>query len=327
MSLSRRLKAQGWDVAATRRETSNTLFARKLGVPLVTASLESQDALCSAMRGVDCVFMCAGHYPRYSLSRDQEVATAVRGIRAVLAAARDARVRRFVLTSSIATVGQSTADSVAPDEALPAQRALRGTYHAVKWAIESEVWAANAKGFETVAICPTGIVGEGDVKAGTGFLVVGLAHGRLPIYVDGPINIVDIERVAQAHEQAALHGRPGARYIVAGHQLTVRGLLVRIATHLGCPLDAHRVPLPVALIVSELDERWAARKRPPGRAMIPREFVDIVRWSVPVDDALARRELGLGTPDPLCETIERSVNWYRKHGYINKRATAPSTGV
>ena len=45
MNVVRALVAAGHDVAATRRVHTNTLFARRLGAPLVRAELDDVDAL------------------------------------------------------------------------------------------------------------------------------------------------------------------------------------------------------------------------------------------------------------------------------------------
>ena len=73
MNVTRALVRHGHDVSATRRPHGNTLFARRLGAELAHADLESVESLSEVMRGREVVFMCAGHYPRYSLDCDAEV--------------------------------------------------------------------------------------------------------------------------------------------------------------------------------------------------------------------------------------------------------------
>ena len=105
MNVVRALVAAGHDVVATRRELDNTLFARKLGARLVVAELDDADRLVAVMQDREVVFMCAGHYPRYSLNRRAEVAMARRRAKNVFDATRRAGAARCVLTSSITTVG------------------------------------------------------------------------------------------------------------------------------------------------------------------------------------------------------------------------------
>ncbi len=68
LNLVRALRDAGWDVAATRRRSSNTIFLRRLGVPMLAATLEDEASLTAAMRDREVVFFAAGHYPRYSVN-------------------------------------------------------------------------------------------------------------------------------------------------------------------------------------------------------------------------------------------------------------------
>ncbi len=164
MNLTRALVARGEDVRATRRARANTLFARRLGAPLVTADLDSEAELCAAMAGRDVVFNCAGHYPRYSLDRAAEVAVARRRAATSLAAARRAGVARYVLVSSMATVGPPRARNALSDEGDAPDRASRSeVYHSVKIAIEEEVLRSQRGAPEVVVLCPGAIFGELDV--------------------------------------------------------------------------------------------------------------------------------------------------------------------
>jgi len=314
MNVSRALARAGHDVIATRKEHTNTLFARKLGVPLVRADLDDRDSLVTAMRGRDVVFMCAGHYPRFSLDASREVDLARGRVDRALDAARRAGVRRFVLTSSVATVGPPR-DGERSDERDPIDpHALSSVYHRVKLAIEEEALAADD--LDVVVLLPTAIVGELDVKAGTGFLIVALANGALPFFVDGRINVVDADDVALAHVHAATRGRPGERYIVAGHDLTVEELLERVADTLGIDARSTAIPAWLASSIATFSELRCAVAKDGGRPMLSRELVDVVRFGQWVKSDKARVELALEPPTPLGKTLEKACSWYRRHRYV-----------
>ncbi len=315
MNVLRALVAGGHDVVGTRRNTANTLFARKLGAPLVRAELDDEASLVEAMRGREIAFFCAGHYPRYSLDGDAEVALARRRARTVLAAARRARVSRLVLTSSIATVGPPSARgeqrSTESDPFDP--RALRSVYHRVKLAIEDEVLASR---LDVVILLPTAILGELDVKAGTGFLVVALGNDKLPFYVEGRANVIDADDLAAAHLAAAERGRAGERYAIGGHDLMVSELLERVGETLGVPFRAVPVPAWLAGPAATFAELRAAAAKDGGRPFLSRELVDVVRFGRFVDASKARRELRLAEPTALSATLHKACAWYRRHRYV-----------
>lgn len=317
MNLIRALVAGGHDVVGTRRVHANTLFARKLGAPLLRAELDDEDALIDAMRGRDVVFMCAGHYPRYSLQRDAEVDLARSRMQKTLRAAKRAGVQRYVLTSSVATVGPPAAGqrcSVETDRM--ALRAADCVYHSVKLAIEQEAHSACQQGLDVVTLCPSGIFGDLDVKAGTGFLIVALGNGALPFYVDSKINVVDADDLAQAHILAAERGRSGERYIIGSHNLRVSELLQLIARTLGLPLRSRRLPIPIAGWLATLSEARVRSAQNGRRPWMSRELVDMARFGQWVDSSKARSELGLSAPLELQATLTKACNWYLRHRYV-----------
>jgi dihydroflavonol-4-reductase len=317
MNVVRALVAGGYAVAATRRLHCNTLFARRLGAPLITAELDDVDELTEAMRGRNIVFNCAGHYPRYSLDREGEVATARRRVRNTLEAARRAGVERYVLTSSSATIGPPRAGRTLSDEQDGVEpRSLAGVYHAVKAAIEDEVLAVAKTGLEVILLLPTAIFGELDVKAGTGFLIVAVGRRALPFLIEGPVNVVDADDLAHAHILAAEHGVRGERYIVGGHNLTVTPLLQLFANRLGVQLDAPLIPLDLAGWRSTLAEARVCAAGNGARAAMSRELIDIVRFGRHVDSSKAETQLGLSKPTPLATTLAKACDWYVRHHYL-----------
>jgi hypothetical protein len=169
-----------------------------------------------------------------------------------------------------------------------------------------------------LTLCPGGCVGEGDARAGTGFFLVALARDRLRYWIDGPINIVDVAAVGEAHVRAAEVGQVGARYVLGGVNTTVGALLADSAKILGVPLRGRRLPLRVAAVWANRDEAVAERTGGPRR-FFAREFVDMVRLGVPVDSSRAMGELGLA-PTDLPATLERACRWFEEHRYIPRRA-------
>ena len=245
-------------------------------------------------------------------------------MRRTLDAARRAGVARYVLTSSVATVGPPAAGRELSDERDPVEpRSLGSVYHAVKAAIENEALAAHRAGLDVVVLCPTAIFGELDVKAGTGFLIVALGNGALPFYVEGDTNVIDADDLAHAHILAAEHGRSGERYIVGGHNLRTSELIEHIAETLGVPAESQRLPAKVASLVATLSEMRARALSDGHRPLLSRELVDVVRFGRHVSTDKAKSELGLPQPTPLSTTLDKACNWYVRHRYVRPRQGDP----
>ncbi|MBI2895069.1 MAG: NAD(P)H-binding protein [Deltaproteobacteria bacterium] len=316
----RALLGRGLPVRVAQRPKRVPFHVRDLPVTTVKLELGDREALARAIDGCDTVFFAAGHYPRFSLDLDREVAAARLGARAAVEGALAAGVERFVLTSSVATIGPSADGGLARERDEWPSPPDGSVYHAVKLAIEDEVRAGIARGLLAVVLCPTGCVGEHDAKVGTGFFLIGVARGIMPHFVDGPTNMVDVAEVGRAHVRAAELGEVGERYILGGPNITVRELLETSARVLGVRLRASAIPMEAALELATADEVEASRTGGPRKAM-PREFVDIVRHGHPVDSWLATCKLGLG-PTNVAAVLDRAVTWYEDHRYIPRRRSA-----
>ena len=61
--------------------------------------------------------------------------------------------------------------------------------------------------------------------------------GRIPVYTDGAISVVDVRDVAEGHLLADRRGQPGERYILGGRNFTFDGCS---PTSAGCPGSTRR---------------------------------------------------------------------------------------
>jgi dihydroflavonol-4-reductase len=80
----------------------------------------------------------------------------------------------------------------------------------------------------------------------------------------------------------------------------------------GVPVPDRRIPPAVAEAASWLMEKWADRtQQRPLATYKATKYAAHVRF---FDNGKARRELGLPST-PLEHTIQKSVQWFRTHGY------------
>lgn len=321
LNLVHALQRAGHELRASRRPSSNTIFLRRLKAPMVTARLEEPASLSAAMSGAEVVFFCAGHYPRLSFDLEAQVRWAVAGLDHVLAAAKTAGVRRVVYVGSVATVARPDDDRPAREEDGQLEDPGGSTYLAVKLALEQRALAAARDGQDVVLALPTGCLGPWDHKVGTGFFVLGVASGALEAWVDGRVNMVDAGDVASSLIAAAERGVAGERYILGGHNLTVRALLELLADRAGTTLAVEPLD-PAAAITLASDEEVRA-KNGGGRPRLTLEMVELAVGGQYVENTKAREALGL-CPRPLEDTLDRALGWYRQSGYLKQAKETPA---
>ena len=237
----------------------------------------------------------------------------VTGTRNLLEAARRAGVRRFVYTSTVATVAVPHGDALPDERTVTSLDEMIGHYKRSKWLAEQEALRAAAAGMPVVIVNPTTPVGPGDAKpTPTGRMIVDFLNGRMPAYVETGLNFVPVEDAAAGHLLAAERGVVGERYILGGENLTLKQVLDMLAGVSGRPAPRVRLPHAVALAAGYAD---AAVSRLLGREpRIPLEGVRMARHSMFVDASKARRELGFA-PGPVAAALERAVRWYQANGY------------
>lgn len=305
--------AAGWLVRAFHRPTSQTWMLDGLDVELFAGDLADPVSLLGAMQGCDVVFHAAAYYPKHSLDMAGSLREAVRGIRHVLDAANQAGIGRLVYTSTLTTIGPPSEPGRLADEQdfyLPGS--TNSAYFETKWAMEAEVWRAAAGGLPAIIVNPTAVFGPWDVKPTTGEILVNVAKGRMPIWLDLEVNVVDARDVGRGQLLAAERGRTGQRYILGSENLPLRTALSLTAEAAG--VRPPRWQASVGM-VSALVRAGEAVGRLPFIQPLPLEHFKTLREWRPLNTSKARQELGF-EPRPCTETIQDTLAWFHKHGYL-----------
>lgn len=311
----RSLLEAGYRVRALVRPGSRALPLLD-GCTPVKGDLLSPGALVRPMDGCRYLVHVAA---LYSFSPDQRRsirATNVLGTSGILEAARIAGVERAVVTSSSATVGPARQGRPATEGDRADGLDQGSPYHRSKLEQERAALAARVP---AVLLLPTAPVGPGDWKpTPTGKMVVDFMRGRIFATLDGGLNVVPVEDVAQAHVLALTHGTPRERYLIGGENLSLQELWTRLATICGRKAPTRRIPYGLALTMAWGDElRCRISKRTAGAApapLVPLEGVHMARQLMYVSSDKARAELGYN-PSSATEALGRAVRWYRDHGY------------
>ena len=235
-NLARVLLAHGVRVRALVRPTSNLAALQGLPVERVVGDVTAGDgALLAAATGCDYVFHAAMPFTYAHTAALQT--TALDGTTHVLRAARDAKVRRVVVTSSSVVFGYSS-DRTVRDETC-AVEAGRGESAYVRAKVaqdEHAIELAQQWGLDVVLVCPT-------MSVGPHATVLGPSHAVIVSYLSDPFrltypggcNIVAAPDVAQGHWLAALHGAPGEHYLLGAENLEWATLHSLVADLCGVP--------------------------------------------------------------------------------------------
>ena len=240
-AITRHLVDEGGEVRIAVRPNSDTRGLDDLDVERVGADLRDIDSLRAALRGCDRLFLTAALFSHWARDVDAFYEVNVTGTRHALQAALEADVSKIVYTSTNNAIGAYGPNPV--DEEVVFNYWDTGDHYSIsKYLGEVEATRFAARGLAVVIVNPTLVVGPGDRRpTSSGQLVLEVAGGKLPVYTQGWVNVVDVDDVAAGHLLAAERGRVGERYLLGGTNLTVKEYFGLIAEAAGRrPPAGHR---------------------------------------------------------------------------------------
>ncbi len=318
-ALCRALLEAGFEVRAFHRPTSNLLLLKDLPVEHALGDLSQPDSLIQAMQGVQVVFHTAALMGGGRGDVGRHYTVTVEGTRAVLQAALECGVERLVHTSSVAALGvppqipgSRNAAYIMNETHTWNYRPERWPYGYAKYLAELEVQKAVARGLDAVILNPSLVIGAGDLYRQSRSLVVQVAQRRLPVIVEGGLNVVSLQDTVSGHLLALQHGQRGERYILAGQNLTIAQLVGQIAALAG--VAPPRTLLPAGLVrrlagVYGLLENWLPLPVSASELYLAgRHFY--------YDAQKARSEIKWACCVEIDRAIREAIDWSRKKGLL-----------
>jgi dihydroflavonol-4-reductase len=302
--VARLLADRGDEIRVTVRESSNLDALAGLEFEQVRANILDRRAIRRALRGVERVFHVAGS-TSLALSRARTFSINVEGTRIVLEEALRAGVERIVYTSSVAAIGPAPRGSTADETQVWDAGRYAIPYLDAKHEAEVEVLRFVARGLPAVIVNPAHVLGAGDPGRSSTVLVRRFLRREIPFYVDGTLNIVDVEDVARGHLLADELGAVGERYILGNRNFTLDRLFADLGRLSGVEPPAVRFPSAATFALAT-----AAGIMPGAPASASTELrAASLRWAF--RNTKAKRELGWST-SPHEDCLEATIAWYRE---------------
>ncbi len=310
----RKLAGRGEKVRILLRQSSKTVNIDGIDVEKVYGDVTDMESVRKAMEGCDRLYHAAGIVSFKQADYKKMEAVNVGGTYNVFTAAMEAGVKKAVYTSSVAAIGLRPGRELANEETPFDPKSTNIQYILSKYHAEREALRFAEKGLPLVLVNPSIVIGAGDVYVSTTGIILWYCKRRLPGYTDGGINLVDADDVAEGHLLAAEKGRIGEKYILSNHNITIKELFEVLEKVTGIPRPKMKIPYPLAYAGAYIAEKIFGISAPNYVAM----DIDSIKGSKHFwyfDNSKAVKELGF-SPVPLELTIERTVKWFKEHGYL-----------
>lgn len=302
------LLRRGYTVQATVRGAHRDAAVRRAveaggvsvdGLTTVVADLDADAGWAEAVDGCDHVLHVASPMGGDGSADDSLIASAVGGTERVIRAARAARVRRVVMTSSLAAATPPEADgrgdeSVWTDPNLPgltAYRRSKALSERAAWDLAGEAGSATT----LTTLLPGAIFGPvlAPDQGGSVQVIGRLLQGRPPALPRIALSITDVRDLAAMHAEALVApAAPGERFVVIGDRLWMADIARILRAALGS-----RAPSIPTRTAPDLVVRAASWFLPPLRQLVP-----LLGRDLTFSADKARRALGFA-PRPAAATI------------------------
>jgi dihydroflavonol-4-reductase len=310
-ALVARLMERGEDVVTLARSAEAESELRERGCEVARGEVYDEAALARGMAGCALGYNLAGVNTLCVSDPEPMRRANVDGAVAAVRAAKRAGLPRLIHTSSAATIGE--APGSVGNEWTEHRGWYLSTYERTKTEGERAAMAA-ARELEqdVVYVNPSSVQGPGRAS-GTGRFLLAALDGRLPVFVNTDVSLVDIADCVEGHLMAGERGAAGERYLLSGIRLTVSEALALAADVAGVKCNPRIVPRALATTAGTVVEyAFKLRGRKPP---VCREMVRTLLHGHRYDGSRAERELGLHYTDPR-ETVRRTVEWARTEGLL-----------
>lgn len=301
--------SDGGEVRVMVRANANTRSIDDLQVMRFQGDVFDTATVRAAMDGCDDVYYCVVDTRAWLRDPAPLFRTNVEGLRNVLDVAKDAALRRFVFTSTYATVDRRHGHVATEEDRIPADRRVSPYVQSRVQAEDLVMRYVADHGLPAVAMCVSTTYGTGDWgRTPHGAFIAGAVFGKLPFLMkDIQLEVVGVDDAARAMILAAERGRDGEKYLISEKMMPLTDVVRIAADEAGVRPPQRSIPVPVLYALGALG---SVRAKLTGKdAELSLESVRMMRAEAHVDHGKAVRELGW-QPRPVEESIREAARFW-----------------
>lgn len=282
------------------------------GVEAFAGSVTRKEDVAAATKNCEAIYHLAGKVSFAYDGASQMNKIHVEGTRLLCEAAKENKVKNFILASSSGT-SAITEDGEIIDETYPqpVEILTKWAYYASKYYQEKTALRAfQDKGERLVILNPSLLLGEGDERLSSTKIVLDFMAKKLPITPTGGVNFVDARDAATAFVHALDKGRHGERYLLGAVNWTVTEFFARLERLSGVSAPVFKVPKSVAIAGSNfISSLYKTFDKP---APFEASEVEMGEYFWYFDSSKATEELGFTAREPQ-ETLMDTIKYLREN--------------
>ena len=306
----RQLLSNGWHVKCLIHKDLTALS--NLDIEMVKGGLSDPKFLSENMEGSDAIFHSAAYVSVENIDTPLMHEINVVGTKNICQAAIDANIPKLIHFSSIHAFNQLPTNEPLDENRPLVSNKNAPPYDKTKAAAQRLVYDACDSGLDASILHPTGIIGPFDFKPSRmGKVLLDIMTRKMLININAGFNWVDVRDVSKAAINCITLGRQGQHYIIPGQWATFEQISTMISNQLHLRTNLVTLPfwsaylaLPFAFLFSKLTGNRPSFSRGSLHAL--------AEQCQNIPGTLAKKEIG-HSPRPLVETINDTINWFKKN--------------
>ena len=308
------LLQDGHGVRILCRRTSNLSSYKNLDVESRIIDFKNKSSFSNALQGVDVLIHMASKISVMPLMKKQLSQINVEGTNNILEAAIEQKVDRFVYVGSIHAIPEPAKTAWVDENIKIEERYASGDYGYTKaLATKLVLEAGRASRIETLAICPTGLVGPYDVGTShMGKVIKDYKDGRFPFFINGGYNFIDVREVAKVLAKSVTHGKNAQHYILSGDYVDIKELFSYLSELTGVQNSQIPIPFPLAQVLS-YPNAYLHRLLGMSTLFTP-DSISTLRQNSNISKKLASSTFNVPAI-PWRKSIADQVSWYQDKEY------------
>lgn len=278
----------------------------RLNVELAFADVTDCEAVKKTIKKDDIVLHVAGMISIVMGKAKKLNKVNVEGTKNVVNACLEKKAKRLVYVSSVHAFPEF--EGVVNEQTTIDPYLAYGNYGISKARATLEVFNGIKEGLNAVVVHPSGVFGPFDYTGKNSLtkVLTKYANGKNRAMIRGGYDFVDVRDVANGIYLAATKGKSGKNYILSGHFITVKKLVIEISKIMGRKAPKYSCPKGIAKFAAPFAEIFARiAKRAP---VLTRYSLHTLWTKTRFSNMRAKRDLGW-SPRAVNISLKDFVAW------------------
>lgn len=313
--LVRELVQSGEEAALFTKTGKKPEWLEDLDLLVYKGDLKSKDDIDKAVQNAKVVFHLGGLISISSFASKELHEVNVLGTQYILDACKKYGVEKLIYTSSVHALPEGKKGSLIKADKNVDISNLFGAYATSKADATRRVNTAIDEGLNAVICFPSGVMGPHDFRGSeAGRMIKDYATNKLPVYIGGKYNFVDVRDVVQGLIQSWKVGKPGASYILSGEEMSLEQFF-DILADIEPKMKKPKIKMPTSLA---LGSAWVLEftcRILNLKPLFTAYAIKVLQSNCNFYNENSKQELGFN-PRPIKDTIKDSLLWLKDNKLI-----------